>query len=439
MTQDKFNTLTRSDLEQSKFVLDSNWDVAIRILSGSSATFLWLTDTPASFTWQAWKTLRVNAWETALEYTSAGSGSWDIVWPASSVDTRIATFSGTTWKLIQDSWFTIATSVPAWAVFTDTTYSVWDWGLTELNFTKAKNTLLNWAEQTSNKDKANWYAWLDAWSKINPLQLPALAISETFVVASEVAQLALTVQEWDIAVRTDQNKSYIALNNTNATITDWQELLTPTDTVQSVAGKTWVVTITKSDVWLWNVENTALSRWAGTTNITTLWTITSGTWNWTDVSIANGGTWQSTKTGWFNALSPLIRRWDILYHNGTNNVRLAKGTAWQVLTMNTWATAPEWSTPSNSGTGGTTNQTDAYLLNRANHTWTQASSTITWTKDHTFISDYDTELAWTTNTTAFTPTADYHPATKKYVDDNAWWGWWAWWAWKNIFTIRTLI
>jgi len=26
-----------------------------------------------------------------------------------------------------------------------------------------------------------------------------------------------------------------------------------------------------------------------------------------------------------------------------------------------------------------------------------------------------------TNTTAFTPTADYHPATKKYVDDNSWW------------------
>ena len=32
--------------------------------------------------------------------------------------------------------------------------------------------------------------------------------------------------------------------------------------------------------------------------------------------------------------------------------------------------------------------------------------------------EYDTRLAGTLNTTAFTPTADYHPATKKYVDDN---------------------
>jgi len=36
---------------------------------------------------------------------------------------------------------------------------------------------------------------------------------------------------------------------------------------------------------------------------------------------------------------------DILYFNGTNWVRLAKGTAGQVLTMNTAGTAPEWQTP----------------------------------------------------------------------------------------------
>ena len=33
-----------------------------------------------------------------------------------------------------------------------------------------------------------------------------------------------------------------------------------------------------------NVENTALSTWAGTTNVTTLCTVTSGTWNGTDIA-----------------------------------------------------------------------------------------------------------------------------------------------------------
>ena len=40
----------------------------------------------------------------------------------------------------------------------------------------------------------------------------------------------------------------------------------------------------KSDIGLGNVENTALSTWAGTTNVTTLGTVTSGTWNGTDIA-----------------------------------------------------------------------------------------------------------------------------------------------------------
>ena len=46
-----------------------------------------------------------------------------------------------------------------------------------------------------------------------------------------------------------------------------------------------------------------------------------------------------------------------------------------------------------------------------------ARANMTGTQAHTTISDYDTELAGTTNVTSFTPTADYQPATKKYVDD----------------------
>lgn len=114
-------------------------------------------------------------------------------------------------------------------------------------YTDAEKTKLAGAEVKSDKDSANGYAGLDASSKINPLHLPALAISETFVVATEIAQLALTVQEGDVAVRTDENKSYIALNATNATMADWQELLTPADVVQSVYGRTGVVTAQSGD------------------------------------------------------------------------------------------------------------------------------------------------------------------------------------------------
>ena len=43
----------------------------------------------------------------------------------------------------------------------------------------------------------------------------------------------------------------------------------------------------KTDLSLNNVENTALSTWAGTTNITTLGTIATGVWNGTSISDAN--------------------------------------------------------------------------------------------------------------------------------------------------------
>lgn len=62
----------------------------------------------------------------------------------------------------------------------------------------------------------------------------------------------------------------------------------------------------------------------------------------TDVAIADGGTGQSTATAAFDALAPTTTGGDLIYHNGTDNVRLAKGTASQGLRMNSGATAPEW-------------------------------------------------------------------------------------------------
>lgn len=62
------------------------------------------------------------------------------------------------------------------------------------------------------------------------------------------------------------------------------------------------------------------------------------------VAIANGGTGQTTATAAFDALAPTTTQGDMIYFNGTDNVRLAKGTAGQAIVMNSGATAPEWGT-----------------------------------------------------------------------------------------------
>jgi hypothetical protein len=64
----------------------------------------------------------------------------------------------------------------------------------------------------------------------------------------------------------------------------------------------------------------------------------------TALALDYGGTGQTTKTAAFDALAPTTTAGDTMYFNGTDNVRLAKGTAGQALVMNSGATAPEWGT-----------------------------------------------------------------------------------------------
>ncbi len=94
----------------------------------------------------------------------------------------------------------------------------------------------------TEKGAASGVATLGSDSKVPTSQLPALAITSTTVVATQVAQLALTAQEGDVAIRSDLNKSYIHNGGVAGTMADWNELLTPTDSVLSVNTRTGAVT-----------------------------------------------------------------------------------------------------------------------------------------------------------------------------------------------------
>lgn len=69
--------------------------------------------------------------------------------------------------------------------------------------------------------------------------------------------------------------------------------ITPSANVQTLLGSANYAAF-RTSLSLGNVENTALSTWTGSTNITTLGTITSGTWTGDKIGIANGGTDAST-------------------------------------------------------------------------------------------------------------------------------------------------
>jgi len=93
--------------------------------------------------------------------------------------------------------------------------------------------------------------------KIDASNLPSIAITNTSVVSSEAAQLAISAQSGDIAIRTDLNNTFIHNGGVSGTIADWTKILSPLSAVSSVAGKVGAVVLNKSDVGLSSVDNTA--------------------------------------------------------------------------------------------------------------------------------------------------------------------------------------
>ena len=129
---------------------------------------------------------------------------------------------------------------------------------------------------------------------IHVSNLPAIAITNTQTASNESTHLALTAQQGDIVIRSDELKTYVHNGGTAGTMADYTVLATPTDTVTSVSGRTGAITLTSSDVGLGNVENIELSTWNGSNNITTVGEITNGTWSANTIAVNKGGTGQTS-------------------------------------------------------------------------------------------------------------------------------------------------
>lgn len=95
----------------------------------------------------------------------------------------------------------------------------------------------------AQKGAPNGCAPLGADSLVPQEYLPPQSTADFFEVASQAAQLALTVAKGDFVIRTDENKVYVALNADNVDMGDWLEWPTPSAPVASVDGRTGAVTL----------------------------------------------------------------------------------------------------------------------------------------------------------------------------------------------------
>lgn len=86
-------------------------------------------------------------------------------------------------------------------------------------------------------------------------------------------------------------------------------------------------------------------------------------WNFDVQGITRGGTGQTTRATAFNALSPLTTQGDVIYYDGSNNVRLGPGTSGQFLKTQGAAANPIWANASaGAATMTRTAKTSNYTL-----------------------------------------------------------------------------
>ena len=114
------------------------------------------------------------------------------------------------------------------------------------------------------------------------------------------------------------NNNTVIVNDDDAADNDYAKF-----TASGIEGRSYAEV--KTDLSLNNVDNTSLATWAGTSNITTLGTIGTGTWNGAAIPVANGGTGSTSASDARTALG-LGSSSDVQFANATVSNLTVNGT-----------------------------------------------------------------------------------------------------------------
>ena len=306
------------------------------------------------------------------------SGTGDVVWPASSTDNAIARMDGATGKLIQNS-----------------TVIVWDTGI--ITGVDTLNTIVlnasgqSWFSNTTS-DAVIISGWItfdgashrrinDGWSN-ELIKFPTTSVAgavNEFTISNAATGnwpiLEATGWDTNIDVNITTKGTWVLKVNWSA-IWAWNvtKVWTPVnnqigvwtgdgtlegdaaltfDTTTDTLATTLITATTVTANLVGNVTGNA--SWTAATvtgasqtaitsaaNLATVWTITTGTWNGTDIAVADWGTWRSTGTTAYSLIA-----------TGTTATgaqqTLANGATTEVLVGGGASALPVWTTASGSG------------------------------------------------------------------------------------------
>jgi len=120
-----------------------------------------------------------------------------VIGPTSAINNHIATFNGTTGKLIKDSGYTIETSVPAGALFTDTVYTHPTSGVGAGTYTSVTVDVNGHVIEGTNPTTLSGYGITDAASLDSPA-LTGIPTAPTALYTDDSTQIATTAYVKDV-------------------------------------------------------------------------------------------------------------------------------------------------------------------------------------------------------------------------------------------------
>jgi len=263
-----------------------------------SISFLNLTDTPADYSGEGGKVVAVNAGADALEFIATGAGTVDT--SGTPVANDIARFTDA--DTIEGRSYTELKT---------------DLSLNNVDNTTDANKPVSTAQQTEIDTKQDTLAFGiantnsvviddadaadDDYCKLTASGIEGRSYAEVKTDlslgnvdnTSDVNKPVSTAQQTEIDTKQDTltfgiaNTNAVKIDSADAASGEYAKL-----TANGIESKSFAEM--KTDLSLNNVENTKLSTWVGSGNITTLGTIATGVWEGTDIAVAHGGTGLST-------------------------------------------------------------------------------------------------------------------------------------------------
>lgn len=252
------------------------WEDGQDWADGAAATItVWTTTTLSP-----WSSATVtNVWTSSAAVLNFGipqgtpwTWSGDVSWPASSTDWDVAIFDWATWKVIKD-WSVALSTLSAWASAWATAVQPWDIG----------------TAAACNTGTSSWNVpILDSNWKLATSTLPWVALTDTFTVSTSADLTTLSsADQWDIAIVTSENKTYVLSVAPYSTAANWKQILSPTWWVTSWNGQTWAVTYSAP------VSSVNGQTWAVSLTIPSVSsiTVTLASASWSNNEITVTATW----------------------------------------------------------------------------------------------------------------------------------------------------